>query len=155
MSITYQRCFLNEASSRRATQTNHGVPAFHSLVAVPHDLHSCRIPILAALSYTGSEIAKSFLKGQDRQDRLFDNLQTKSLARLALSGRSKQVYGLIHLRWIYTTPSLNPMTIKSFKKRQFGTCPRCVDINKSPADKVFDSSLLVKWTRVSRGGKWR
>jgi casein kinase II subunit beta len=89
-------------------------------------------------------------------------------AAIEIHEQAKQLYGLIHSRWICTTPGLNLMKVKSIKKRRFGTCPRlycnrtpllpvglspfpnrhsaklfcpqCADVYKPPPDKVFDGA---------------
>jgi casein kinase II subunit beta len=38
--------------------------------------------------------------------------------------QGKQLYGLIHARWICTSPGLALMRRKVFKKRRYGVCPR-------------------------------
>jgi casein kinase II subunit beta len=42
----------------------------------------------------------------------------------ALHDQAKQLYGLIHARWICTNPGLEAMFKKVFRSRRYGVCPR-------------------------------
>jgi casein kinase II subunit beta len=89
-------------------------------------------------------------------------------AIIEIHEQGKQLYGLIHARWICTTRGLSLMRRKAFKKRRYGLCPRfycrsvpllpmgtspipnrhsaklfcvrCADIYKPPPEKRFDGA---------------
>lgn len=58
----------------------------------------------------------------DRHGKEFEYLSDEEIMRI--HDQAKQLYGLIHSRWICTTPGLSMMKKKAFKKVRFGRCPR-------------------------------